>query len=836
MSIDELLTQVSKPSRYLGNEYNVIKKDWHSVDFRIVLAFPDLYEIGMSHLGLKILYHILNDKEKCLAERLYTPDIDFEKLLRQHNEPLFSLESRRPVRDFDVLGITLPYELCYTNILTMLDLAKIPFYAKDREDGDPLVIGGGPCAFHPEPIADFFDAILLGDGEQAVVAIANCLIAAKKAGLVRAEVLEKLSMIPGVYIPSYFRPNYDEQGKFSVVEPLKEGYCKVTKAVLADLDSENYEVAPLVPLTSIVHDRLGLEIARGCTRGCRFCQAGIIYRPVRERKPQSLMELARHGIDKGGFEELALLSLSTGDYSCISGLLTALMDNHCKDNVSISMPSMRVGTLTQDIMEQIQRVRKTGFTIAPEAGTDRLRRFINKGITEEDLLETCKTSFALGWKIIKLYFMCGLPSETEEDLDAIPLLLKKALAIAGPGSSRKINASIGVFVPKPHTPFQWEPQLSVEEGFDRIFDLKGKMPKGVTLKWNDPKLSFLEGVFSRGDRKLSRVIEEAWRAGARLDSWSEHFNLYLWQEAAEKCGIDFTDYLARRELDDPLPWQHLSSGVDEDFFRLELQRAMTEEYTPDCRVHGCQKCGLCDFKTVKPVTHFAEKNINLVTNEVTVEKNLDTPAAIGHFYYHFKYIRTGNAKFIGHLELLRAILRAMNRIDLPLNYSQGFHPMPKVSFGPALPVGTESLAEYFIADFFKPLSDLPNWQIRMNQEMPTDMKVIDISMGGKKSPEKLLTAYEITIHKSVSVDSVSHFMAAQSYSVELIRKGKLRHLDVRPMVEHMELTGDILHLELLSETSKPSIKPIELVIALFNLSTEEKYKVNILKSDFKVLK
>ncbi len=834
-----MLTRVSKPSRYLGNEYNVVRKEWSTTQVRVALAFPDLYEIGMSHQGLQILYHILNEKSDYLAERVYAPDRDLEDLLRAEGTSLFSLESKRPLNEFDILGITLPYELCYTNILTILDLSHIPFRAVDRDERFPLIIGGGPCAFHPEPVAEFFDAILLGDGEEAVLSLAACVSQAKKESLSRKEVLDRLSMIPGVYIPSLFEPRYADNGDLLEICSLKKGYEKVTRAVLADLDSAKTLSAPLVPLAKIVHDRLGLEIARGCTRGCRFCQAGMIYRPVREVSPQKIMAIAKSGIEKGGFEEMALLSLSTGDYSCLPGLLTALMNTYAEQNVAISMPSMRVGTLTKEIMEQIKRVRKTGFTIAPEAGSERLRRVINKGITEEDLLETCTSAFDLGWKIIKLYFMCGLPMETEEDLDAIPELLTKALSLTRGRNGRKINASMGVFVPKPHTPFQWEAQLSIDEGFERIFYLKKRMPKGAALKWNDPKLSFLEGVFSRGDRKLSRVIEEAWRCGARLDGWSEYFSLPLWEQAASTCGIELSHYLRRRDVNEVLPWEHLSAGVDDDFLKDELEKAKQEVYTPDCRVHGCQKCGLCDFKLVQPVSHAKEGLDNLAfspdeSSQAEGQFTDKRDVQQDHFFYRIAYERTGSSRFLGHLELLQAIFRAIRRVGLPVNFSQGYHPSPKVSFGPALPVGTISLAEYFVVDLSQPLSEVDAWMKRLNIEMPEDILIKGISITGKKMPAKVVTDYTIQLPGKVNSQVIDDFLNASDYFISVTRKRKVRKINIRPSVRHLEAGTDGIHLALETEIGKSACKPVELIQSLLNLSAQEVLQAKIVKTAFQV--
>ena len=600
-NIGKFLAHVKKPSRYIGNEFNACYKNWDEAGFRVALVFPDLYEIGMSHHGLQILYSVINGQENMLADRVYAPDKDLEELLRDQGGSIFAVESRRALAEFDMIGITLPYELCYTNILTILALAQIPLRSSERRDAHPFVVGGGSGSFNPEPVADFFDAVLLGDGEEAVLEIAAALRSAREEKLDRQRTLEKLAAIAGVYVPSFFAPRYDMHGKLLAIDALKKGYEKIQRCILPDLETSKTPEKPLVPLVRIVHDRLGIEVARGCTRGCRFCQAGIIYRPVRECTADRVMELAEKGMAAAGFEELALLSLSTGDYSCLSPLLGRLMDRFVKEYVSVSMPSMRVGTLTPEIMNQIKRVRKTGFTLAPEAGSDRLRKVINKGITEDDLLATCRDANLLGWKLLKFYFMVGLPTETEEDIRAIADLVRRAAQTSADRQLR-INVSVAAFIPKAHTPFQWEPQITIDEAFAKINLLRKSLPRGnYKLKWHDPRQSFLEGVMSRGDRLLSRVIETAWQRGARLDAWSEHFDLNIWEDAAMACNIDISHYLRRRDLEEVLPWQHLDTGVDQEFLRAELEKSLSGDYTPDCRVHGCQKCGACDFKHVRPV-------------------------------------------------------------------------------------------------------------------------------------------------------------------------------------------------------------------------------------------
>jgi radical SAM family uncharacterized protein/radical SAM-linked protein len=831
---DYFLPLVRKPGRYSGNEFNIIKKDWHNAELRIVLCFPDLYEIGMSHQGLQILYQLINSRADLLAERVYAPDTDLERLLAQNDTPLFSLESRRPVADFDMLAITLPYELCYSNILTILARSGLPFFASERNEDHPLVFGGGPCAFHAEPVADFFDAILLGDGEEAIFDIADLLVEAKRGKWSRARLLDRLTEIEGVYVPSFFRPRYDADGNFAGLTPLKEGYESVRRRVLPSLESDA-SYAPLVPLFKIVHNRLGIEIARGCTRGCRFCQAGVIYRPVRERSPQEVMRLAKSGIASSGFEEIALLSLSSGDYACLAPLLTELMDTFVAKRVSVSMPSMRVGTLTPEIMRQIKRVRKTGFTVAPEAGTDRLRRVINKGITEEDLLATCKSAFALGWKLIKFYFMFGLPTETEEDLAAIGELARKAMAQC-PGKRANITVSASTFVPKPHTPFQWEPQLNIEQGFARIDFLKKNLrDKRIQLRWGDPRQSFLEGIMSRGDRRLAQLIVAAWHNGARLEAWSDHINIEIWRQAAASLGIALTNYLRRRAFDEPLPWSHLDVGLDPGFFRQELEKGLAEGYTPDCRYNGCQNCGLCDFKKIKPVVNPSRQDSG---GEERAEVAADEYQPPARFFYRFHYQSTGRARFISHLELIQLFFRTFRRADLPLNFSHGFNPTPKVSFSPALPLGTESLAEYLIINAYEPLDDPAEWQERLNRQLPAGLAITAIEACDEKNiPEKVENVYHIDIEGEIDREKADAFMRSTSYLIKVVRKKREREIDARPQVASLDFAEHgRLRLALISEICKAGLKPLEIVSSVFSCTGKQIQQARVLKIEERVIR
>jgi radical SAM family uncharacterized protein len=592
---DEILPRVQKPTRYLGNEVNAVIKDHQNCTVRMALAFPDLYEIGMSHLGLKILYHIINLKENWVAERVFMPDADLEDIMQQESFPLCSLETVTPLSDFDMVGFTLQYELSYATILHMLKLSGIPQKAVDRREGDPLVAGGGPGAFNPEPLAGYFDFFLIGDAEEALPDVLTIL---EEAGqLSRSEKLKRLSQIPGVYVPEFYRADFDNDGVFLGIEPAEAGMPKkIKRAVVSDLDAAPYPTEFIVPYGGIVHDRLVLEIFRGCTRGCRFCQAGIIYRPVRERTPEKLKELAREMVSSTGYDEMALSSLSTGDYSAIGQLVSELGLELAKDGVSLSLPSMRLDSFSGELAEQVQRVRKSGLTFAPEAGTQRLRDVINKNITEDDLLSAVKDAFAAGWTGIKLYFMVGLPTETDEDLLGIAELARsvvKAYRQAGCKGKPRVNVSASVFVPKAHTPFQWTGQISKSEILRRQNLLREALRgAGVQFQWHGAETSLLEAALARGGRDLVPVIERAADLGCKLDGWDEHFSFDKWQQAFTESGLDLAA-LAQKDFaaEDPLPWDHIDSGVTKRFLQKEYQRALTGEVSGDCR-ENCLGCGM----------------------------------------------------------------------------------------------------------------------------------------------------------------------------------------------------------------------------------------------------
>lgn len=596
-TLHTLLSRVEKPARYTGNELNMVRKT--GAPLRFALCFPDVYEIGMSHLGSRILYHVLNSRQDTYCERCFAPWVDMEQQLRERELPLFSLETRTPLAAFDVIGFSLLYEMCYTNLLNMLDLSGIPLFSRDRGEDMPLVLCGGPCTCNPEPLAQVADAFLLGDGEELVQDVMDCVAAARRDNLSRAETLRALSNIEGVYVPSFYEARYDEAGLFAGLVSLKPGVPpSIRRRVVLDLDAAPFIGQPIVPNLSIVHDRVALELFRGCTRGCRFCQAGFLYRPVRERSKETLLAQAQDLLACTGYDEVSLLSLSSGDYSQIHALVQELLDQLEGSRVSLSLPSLRVDAVLKKELERMQSVRKAGLTFAPEAGTQRLRDVVNKGVTEQDLLQSVRDAFLAGWSSVKLYFMLGLPTETDEDVLGIADLVKKVAGeyYAIPRQNRprglKISVSASCFVPKPFTPFQWCAQDSVEEFRRKQQLLKGALRgvKAADYRYHAPDLSVLEAVFSRGDRRLGPVLVEAFARGCRMDSWSECFRPDSWQEAFAACGVNPAQYAHRqRELAEPLPWDHLDMLVTKAYLSREYARALSGQVTQDCR----QRCNGC---------------------------------------------------------------------------------------------------------------------------------------------------------------------------------------------------------------------------------------------------
>ena len=606
---DEILLSIQQPARYIGGEVNMIVKDPSQVDIRFAMCFPDVYDIGMSHLGIQILYDMFNRRKDTYCERVYSPWVDLDKVMREKNIPLFALESQEPIKNFDFLGITIQYEMCYTNVLQILDLSRIPLHAADRGEDDPLVIGGGPCAYNPEPLADFFDLFYIGEGETAYDRLLDLYREHKQKGKGRKAFLEQAASVPGIYVPSLYNVEYHEDGTIKAfVSNTPFAPVKVTKELVMDLDHVSYLEKPLVPYIKVAQDRVVLEIMRGCIRGCRFCQAGNVYRPLRERGLDYLKEHAKKMLISTGHEEISLSSLSSSDYTHLEDLVSFLMEEFQGKGVNISLPSLRIDAFSLDVMRQIQDVKKSSLTFAPEAGSQRLRDVINKGLTEEDILHGAAQAFHGGWNRVKLYFMLGLPTETVEDMEGIALLSEKVAETYYdeiPKEQRhgkvQVVASSSFFVPKPFTPFQWARMCTKDEFIERANIVRRKFRemknfKSLKYNWHEAELTVLEGVLARGDRRVGAVIEEAYRQGALFDSWSEYFQNEIWMNAFADCGVSLDFYTTReRKLDEIFPWDFIDAGVSKEFLVREWQKAMQEEVTPNCR-QKCSGCGALQFK------------------------------------------------------------------------------------------------------------------------------------------------------------------------------------------------------------------------------------------------
>lgn len=596
--VEKILQYVQKPARYVGGELNSVIKDPNKVDIRYAFCFPDIYEIGMSHLGMKILYGLVNDREDSWCERVFAPDVDMEEQMRKNNVPLFALESGDYIKDFDIIGFTLMYELCYTNVLNMLELAGIPLYSKDRTEFAPIICVGGPCACNPEPIADFVDIVFLGDGEDSTNAVLDLLKKCKKSGATKQEFLLKAKDITGVYVPSFYKDSYNADGTLKELVPINGAPEKVKKSVVSDMNKCYYPKEFVVPFISIVHDRAVEEIFRGCIRGCRFCQAGFIYRPIREKSVETINAQSKALIDSTGYDELSLCSLSTSDHSQVNEMLTSLIDWTVKDKISLSLPSLRVDNFSDELVDKLNKVRKSGLTFAPEAGTQRLRDVINKNVTQEEVINTCTKAFDNGWTTVKLYFMMGLPTETMEDIEGIANLGMDVLHAfynnpnRQKGTGLQVNISCSSFIPKPFTPFQWEPEDTMESLKAKQKHLLESIPsKKIKVSYHETPTSLLEGVLARGDRRLSAVIYSAFKDGCKFDSWDEHFKFASWMKAFEENNLDPYFYTQRkREFSEVLPWDHLDYGISRKFLEKENLKAHENKTTPHCRIK-CAGCG-----------------------------------------------------------------------------------------------------------------------------------------------------------------------------------------------------------------------------------------------------
>ena len=611
----DILSSVQKPARYTGGEFASIIKPRHEVEATICLAFPDVYKVGMSYLGFKILYHLLNKEQGVQAERVYAPWIDMEAKMRERHIPLRTLETKKTLKECDIVGFTLQYELSYTNILNMLDLGGVPVLAAERSDEDPLVIVGGPCVYNPEPLADFFDFAIIGEGEEVMAEVMTAYKEWKRAGKPggRKAFLEKVVHINGIYVPSFYQVEYNENMTIKEVRPINDlAPAVVYKRVVRDMNSVDFPTSPIVPFGEIVHDRIMLEVFRGCSRGCRFCHAGMVYRPVRERKPEVLKDLARQLVDNTGYNEISLVSLSSADYSCLAPMVHDMIDEFKDDRVSVSLPSLRIDSFCVAIAKEIQAVRKSGLTFAPEAGSQKMRDVINKGVTEEDLMNAVGAAFASGWNSVKLYFMIGLPFENDDDVLAIADLARKVqykyYQVTGKRGC-KVTCSASFFVPKPYTAFQWFAQDDLENIRRKQFLLKDEIKtiKNVTLNYHDSKTGIIEAVFARGDRRVGKALLLAWQKGARFDGWSDCFDYERWLEAFAEAGLDKDFYAARQRGEhEVFPWEHISPGVSRKFLWNEWQKAYAQQLTHDCRRSTCTGCGVCQKLGVNIIDYKGE--------------------------------------------------------------------------------------------------------------------------------------------------------------------------------------------------------------------------------------
>jgi radical SAM family uncharacterized protein/radical SAM-linked protein len=690
MDWEELLQDVEKPGRYMGGEWNEIKKDPSRAKARIALVFPDLYEVGMSYLGQKILYFILNEQPSFVVERVFAPWIDFEKKLRALNLPLFSLESKIPLSQFDILGFSLLYELNYSNILTILDLGQVPIFSSERDLDNPLVIGGGPAAFNPEPVADIFDLFLIGDGEEAFVEIVEKFMRLKEESGDKASILRELSRIRGVYVPSLYSPHPDSKS-FLLAEKPSEGVpAKIEKRVLFPFHQAPFPEKIIVPNIRVIFDRVAVEVARGCTHKCRFCQASSIYFPQRVKSPSLVIKKIMASVHSTGYEGASLASLSVSDYPYFRQLVEALMENLSREKVSLSLSSLRPKGLTSDIPKNIVRVRKTGFTLAPEAGTERLRRVINKKMNDDDVLEAAENAFSHGWRLLKLYFMIGLPTERDDDLDGIVRLVKEVIRVGYKilKFSPQINLSIPAFIPKPHTPFQWlkmESEETLREKHRFLISSLKRYPF-VKFKKHPLKNSILEAVFSRGDRRLNQVLLESWKEGARFDSWSNCFDFRVWEEAFKQKNIDYNLYLEALDRDAVLPWDHIHTGIKKTHLLQELDKALKEESSLSCLDNKCALCQGCIFSSLLE-REFIEK-IEISDDYSPFGKTTENV-----FRYRVFYSKEKEARCVSHLDLINIIQRTFRRASISVLHSEGFHPKMMISYLPALPLGMGGKSE-----------------------------------------------------------------------------------------------------------------------------------------------
>ncbi|MDH7481230.1 MAG: TIGR03960 family B12-binding radical SAM protein [Armatimonadota bacterium] len=777
--LDNVLSKVAKPARYIGGEFNAVIKDLNSVDVKFALAFPDVYEIGMSNLGLRIIYEILNRRLDTAAERIFAPWPDMEAEMRRCRLPLFTLESHTTAREFDIIGFSLSYELTYTNVLNMLDLIGIPIRSAERNESHPLIIAGGCCVYNPEPMADFVDAFVIGEGEEIVHELVE--VFKLNRSLSRKALLEKLAEIPGVYVPAL-------------------GQHPVRKRLVKDLDTAEYLERPIIPFIETVHDRLPIEVMRGCSRGCRFCQAGMIYRPVRERSQERILKLTERLNAHAGYDEIGLLSLSTADYTGIEDLVHKLIEKYEPEKIGVSLPSIRADASCVELASEIQKVRKSGLTLAPEAGTQRLRDVINKNVTAEDLLSAVEAAFRYGWRTIKLYFMIGLPTETDEDVLGIAQLAEKVSQVAKKmGIRPTVNVSVSSFVPKPHTPFQWRPQDTIEELQRKQSLLRSAIKdKAIQLSWHDARISALEGVLSRGDRKVGEAIYHAWKNGCKFDAWDEYFDYEKWLSAFSAAGITPASYANRpRDYAEPLPWDHIDCGISKQFLINEDKRANRGIVTPDCREEGCAGCGVALISGGCPVSkntkqeHDELPNAKLQMTDGRQQPTISQQAQPSRHLVMLQLRKGEDVKYLGHLDMLRTFEKALRRARIHLAYTAGFNPRPRMSFGTAIGVGTTSDDERIIIELTCPES-VKEIQEKLNSQLPPGLRILSVEQVQKEA-KSLLTGLNVSVFRiaaecqealdsAVAKKLLEKMLSCPELRISRIRANKSKEIDIRPYI------------------------------------------------------
>jgi radical SAM family uncharacterized protein/radical SAM-linked protein len=764
---------VEKPGRYIGSEYNAVVKNHEDVAVTMALCYPDLYEIGMSNYGIQILYHIINRRNDALCERVFAVWTDCEAIMRKHRVPMVSLETATPLKQFDILGFSLEYELTFTNMLTILNLSGIPFLAEQRRDGDPLVIGGGTALFNPEPIAPFFDAVVVGEGEEVIEEIIDRVKELKVRGAAREEVLETLSTLSGVYVPLHHT-----SGRM------------VERRYVPKLREDMYPLAAVVPYVAITHDRLTVEIMRGCTQGCRFCQAGFLSRPVRELPVEDIVSVATRGILKTGWDEVSLLSLSASDHTKIQQIIKGLQSN--LSHTSISLPSLRGDSITEDFALALKGVHRSTLTLAPEAGSERLRRSLNKDISDDAILNSCEVALKHGWKKLKLYFMIGLPNETSMDIEAIVDLVKRIRKATGRMS---LKVSISPFVPKPHTPFERVAQDSVRLLQEKERSIRNGLSKQrVDVRWRNPAVSFLEAVFSRGDRTLGRVIETAWHLGSRFEEWSEEFDFSIWERAFRDAGVDPEAF--RSPLNGELPWSFIDTGVSRSYLEHEFQKAAESEMTPNCSISGCMHCGVCDAEKQKHSEDIGAIRIQSNSSRFGRKKRkriVVSPLSKGRIRVRFS--KSGVLRYISHLDTARLLTRAIRRAQINVAYTKGYRKRPRIAFGPPLSLGTEASREYFDLLFEQPASG--NIVAMLNEVLPELLRIHEAAAVFVKSPS--LTAL-ISLLKyrvgpvTVSDGQIRGLTEQKEIWVKRRKKDEEVEVDIRPFIHSIERDGDYLDI------------------------------------------